>query len=63
MTPCSHDNRELNFSETKGSTVSQVALQEEMGTLDILTIYGLECVAVQLQVLWRKWDLFRAHGS
>lgn len=46
MTPCSHDNKELNFGETKGSTVSQVALQEEMDTLDILTIYGLEYVAV-----------------
>lgn len=63
VTPCSHDNEELDFGETKGSTVSQVALQEEMDTLDILTIYGLEYVAVQLQVLWRKWDIFRVHGS
>lgn len=64
MTPCSHDNKELNFSETKGSTFSQAALQEEMDTLDILTISGLECVASCVAlVLWRKWDIFRAHGS
>lgn len=44
--PCSHDNKDLNFGKTKGSTVSQVALQEEMYTLDISTVYGLESVAV-----------------
>lgn len=60
MTRCSHDSKELNFGETKGSSVSQVALQEEVDTLDILTMYH---TTVWLQVLWRKWDLFRGHSS
>jgi len=46
VTPCSHDNKDLRFSETKGSTVNQVALQEEVDMFAILTIYGLESVAV-----------------
>lgn len=47
MTPCSHDNtEELNFNDTERSTLRQVASQEEVNTLDILTTYGLECVAV-----------------
>lgn len=47
MKPCSHDNtKELNFNETERSTLRQVASQEEVNTLDILTTCGLECVAV-----------------
>lgn len=41
MTPCSHDNtEELNFNDTESSALRQVAAQEEVKTLDILTTYA-----------------------